>query len=91
MYIPKQKKTQDWEPLKCRRMNDVRSSLSPNAVDCVSSDRELDLKEVENNGEVEEAVKNCPVFSISSLFPLLVLRVIYPCIETITQTHFYWD
>lgn len=70
-------------------MNDFRSILSPNAMDCVFSYRELDLKEVEKNGEVEEAVKNCPVFSMSSLFPLLVLRVIYPCIETISQTHIY--
>lgn len=70
-------------------MNDFRSILSPNAMDCVFSYRELDLKEVEKNGEVEEAVKNCPVFSMSSLFPLLVLRVIYPYIETISQTHIY--
>lgn len=70
-------------------MNDFRSILSPNAMDCVFSYRELDLKEVEKNGEVEEAVKNCPVFSMSSLFPLLVLSVIYPCIETISQTHIY--
>lgn len=70
-------------------MNDFRSILSPNAMDCVFSYRELDLKEVEKNGEVEEAMKNCPVFSMSSLFPLLVLRVIYPCIETISQTHIY--
>lgn len=61
-------------------------------MDCVFfSYSELDLKEVEKNGEVEEAVKNCPVFSVSSLFPLLVLRVIYPCIETISKTHIYWD
>lgn len=58
---------------------------------CFFSYSELDLKEVEKNGEVEEAVKNCPVFSMSSLFPLLVLRVIYPCIETISKTHIYWD
>lgn len=73
-------------------MNDFRSILSPDTMDCVFfSYSELDLKEVEKNGEVEEAVKNCPVFSMSSLFPLLVLRVIYPCIETISKTHIYWD
>lgn len=35
--------------------------------------------------KVEKAVKNCLMFSISSLFPRLVFKVIYLCIEMVSR------